>query len=1055
MKQFSRKSILSFTALLFLSVQAFCQQVLSGTVRDSNGEPIPGAVVLLQNDRDKGTMTDISGRWSLKIDSPKPSEVVIEVSCLSYKTVTEKVGKRSKIDVVLEDNTEEIDEVVVVGYGAMRRSDLTGSLASVKVDENDAARSNSLDQLLQGAASGVEVINNSSAPDAGVSIRIRGITSLNGSSEPLYVVDGVIMTDAVSGDFTKEMSEESNGLMGLNPSDIASMEILKDASATAIYGADGANGVILITTKQGSRQKPVIRFQAGMDFQSISKRMPMLNFEEYVQFLEARTDSYSQTMLSRIFDDPYMHTGLRVTPTDWQEYSLHTVANKRWFLSVSGKPNTTSYSLSLGANIKDGIVRSTGVDNYTMRLNVDKTFTKRFVLGTKVNFAYVYSRSQQGANSDAVQASASMMRSMLSYPPLMMYVASELDDEEDEDGMASYSSPDRWIKYAKSLRKEYRVTPTIYAKYAIAPGVIFKSQLGADYRSSERLQWKGRTVSRSTGAIAGASNTLKYRWSLDNTLDFNKKFRAHSVSGTLGMTLGQDAVRSFDDSGTNILQEAIQMGSINTAYIASTTYGEVTNSRTSFFARAIWNYADRYVLTATYRMDGSSKFLGKNRFSGFPSLAAAWRVNKEPWFVVPQISLLKFRLGWGMVGNSSISAYRTYNMYSSSKFGNHINEAEYSAGIYQNNFPNADLKWETTRQWNMGVDLSFFKGRIALTADVYHKLTYDLLQTRQVPRASGYSTRWVNQGTILNKGLEFSGDFLVVKARNFEWNLSANISFNRNSIQSLGFAVDEKEIYLKEGERSMKRYYLGSNIASSTYLTQPGNIFIEGEPIGLYYGLKTQGIVQEGQTGTMVDGATQPQQPGQINYVDMNGDGVINNLDRTVIGDLNPKFTYGFRATFSLFRLTMSMNFDGAGGKQLLNANTAMLTDPSYQYATNMLRDAYFNAWTPENKSNKYLSLSGWTTSERNYVTDRYVEDASYLRLSTVSLSYKFPFSKKSKVLKGLTAGATCGNLLMLTKYSGWSPMVNSFGHSMTRMGIDIGSYPYARSYSFDLTFTF
>lgn len=1051
MKQIYRK-LIAAAALLLIGLSALAQQI-TGTVKDANGEPVPGAVVVLQSDRTKGAVTDAQGRYTLNASAASLAGAVLEVSCISYKTVTENIGKRSVINIVLEDDNEILDEVVVVGYGAMRRSDLTGSLASIKVDETEAAHSNSLDQLLQGAASGVEVINNSAAPDAGVSIRIRGMTSLNGSSEPLYVVDGVIMTDAVSGSITSQMDEETNSLMGLNPQDIASVEILKDASATAIYGADGANGVVLITTKQGNREKPMIRFQSGFEYQTLAKKIDVLGFDEYVSFLQDRTDANAAQTLRRMYDDPDMRTGIKVTPVDWQEYTLHNIINQRYYLSVSGRPETIRYSLSIGANKKDGVVRSTGVDQYTVRLNVDKDFSPKFTLGTKMNFAYVHAESQQGANSDAVQASASMMKSLLSYRPFMTGVADDQLDNDDE--IESYSGPDRWIKNAHSERKEYRITPSMFGKYKIADWLSFRTQLGADYRSSERTQWKGRDVNRSSGAIGGASNAVRYRWSWDNTFDFNRKIAAHNISGTVGMTTGADDYLTFTNTGTNILQEAIQVNNINSAYNASSSYTEVANSRTSYFVRGIWNYADRYVITGTYRVDGSSRFQGRNRFSGFPSLAAAWRVNKEPWFVVPAVSLLKLRLGWGMVGNSNISAYRTYNLYSVAKYGNHTNNAEYSTGIHQENFSNSDLKWETTRQWNAGLDLSFFKGRIAITADAYHKQTYDLLQSRFVPLASGFSTRWVNQGTILNKGLEFSIDLLPVKAKFFEWNVSANISFNRNCIESLGFAVDEKEIYLEEGVRTMKRYYLGSNIASSTYLRAPANIFMEGRPIGLYYGYKTDGIVQEGETGTIVEGSTEPQRPGQIRYVDMNGDGIINDFDRTIIGDFNPKFTYGFKTSMSFFGFTLNLSFDGVYGKQLLNANLAQLTDPSWQSSTNVLKDAYRKAWTPENRNNKYVALDGWNNNERGFVTDRYIEDASYLRLSLVSLNYRFVIPKKWKVVKGFVLGASCGNAFMITKYSGWSPLVNSFGHSMTRMGIDIGSYPFSRTYSLDLTFTF
>ena len=1053
------KRFLTAVLTLTVSLAAYAQNVqVKGCVKDSKGEPVIGAFVTLQSDKTVGAVTDIDGNYVISIPAANASKAVLEASCISYKTVAEPVGKRAVINFELQEDSELLEEVVVVGYGAMRRSDLTGSVTSVKVDENEASHSASLDQMLQGAAAGVDVINNSAAPGAGVSIQIRGMNSLSGSSEPLYVIDGVIMSDAANDAVSSSMEEETNGLMGLNPSDIASIEILKDASATAIYGADGANGVVLITTKQANKEKPVIRFNVGLDYLTRLNRIEVLSFDEYVQFLEDRNDDSARTYLNKIYDS---EGNLKVTPVDWQEYAMQNVLNQRYFFSVSGSPKTIKYSFSVGANLQDGIVKSTGVDQYTMRLNVDKTFTKRFTLGTKMNFAYIESQSQQGANSDAVQASASMMKSLLSYRPYISGVQDDDDPDEDED-LESYSGPDKWLKEAKATRKEFRITPTLYAKFKIADWVSFKSQIGGDFRSSERTSFKGYRITR-TFSNAGVSNNVNYRWSWDNTFDFAHKIKKHSISGTLGMTFGQDNSIGFNEQATKLIQEALMTGNINSSDNATTTFSNTVNSRASFFVRGIYNYADRYVLTATYRLDGSSKFTGNNRFAGFPSLAAAWRINQEPWFVVPAISTAKLRIGWGKVGKSSVTAYQVYNTYSTSSIGNHTNDAEYSSGIQQSNFSNEDLKWETTEQWNAGLDFAMFKGRLALTVDAYYKTTYDLLQSRNVPLASGYSTRWVNQGTILNKGLEISIDTVPVKTRNFEWDLSGNISFNRNTLQSLGFAVDEKEIYIEQGVRETRRYYLGSNIASSKYMKAPANIFIEGMPLGLFYGYKTDGIVQVGETGTPMEcktdsstGALIPQQPGQIKYVDMNGDGIINDDDRTIIGDMNPKFTYGFKTSFSLFRFTLSASFNGVYGKSIINANNAQLWDYTWTSCTNVLRDAYLNCWTPENPTNKYTSLKGWTNSEElAIVTDRYVQDASYLRLSLLSLTYDFKIPKKSKIVRGLTLGASCSNVFILTDYDGWSPLVNSFGKSMQRMGIDLGSYPTARGYSFDVKLRF
>lgn len=1047
------KKILCLALMLLLTLPLLAQQSISGTVKDSQGEPIPGAAVLVKGTQ-RGTATDIDGRFTLTIPASLLQGAVLDFSCFSFKSQSIPLGKKTQFDIVLEEDATLLEEVVYVGYGSMRRSDLTGALTSVKIDEDKADVISSLDQMLHGAASGVDIINNSAAPGAGVSMRIRGVTSLNASSEPLYVVDGMVMTDAVSGSVSGDMDEETNGLLGLNPQDIAKIEILKDASATAIYGADGANGVVLITTRQAGKGRMSIRFTAGLDVMTPYKRMDMMSFDEYVGYLQDRTDTYAQSMLARMYDTPASRSGLKVHPVDWQDYSFRNVVNQRYHFSINGNADNLKYNFSLGYKQGKGIVRETGLDQYTGMLNLEKKLGKRVTLGAKVNFAYVASESQQGAGLDAIQPSTSMMTSILTFRP---FSTSNLNGDDDHiEDTEDFSGPDRWLKYARSTNKEIRTTPVVYLNVDIPKGFTFSSRIGGDLRSSERTQWKGREVSRATGAVGGISDALKYRWNWDNTLTYNFNKNKHYVNAMVGFTIGQDKVETHNPKATNILDETNQIDGMNAAYNATFIYNEVQNSRASFFTRVVYSFADRYILTATYRLDGSSKFQGKNRFSGFPSAAFSWYMSREPWFVVPVISMLKLRFGWGQVGNSAVSAYQTMDVYSSNKYGNHFNDSGYSTGIYQSNFSNAGLKWETTEQFNVGLDYEMFKGRLTFTADAYYKTTRDLLQSRKVPYLSGYSTMWVNQGTINNKGLEFTLEGVPIVTKDFEWMIGGNLSLNRNTIVDLGFSMDTNPLYLEKGVAQQKRYYLGNNVAQSTYLRNPANIFVEGMPIGLFYGYKTDGIIQEGETGVPLEKGGEPRQPGQIRYVDMNGNGYIDEYDRTIIGDNNPKFIYGFHTSFKYKGFSLSLDFDGVYGKDVLYANLAQITDTGWSYCTNTLREARYNAWSSQNPGGTYPALNGGITqAERAFVSDLLIKDASYLRLSSLNFSYTFDFPKTSKVLKRIQAGFTAGNLLVITKYPGWSPIVNSFGQSMTRIGVDVGSYPLARSFSLDVKLSF
>ena len=1052
------KRIIYIINLIFLLCSGFCDlsardRVLRGTVKDSQGNALPGVVVMVEGHNDIGVVSDLDGVWELSC--PDKKELRIVASCMGYVTTVVEVSQLSVVDVVLKEDTIELEETVVVGYGAMRRSDLTGSVTSVKIDEDNASRSSTLDQLLLGQAAGVNVMANSAAPGAGISILIRGVSSLNGNNQPLYVVDGVILTsESTSVQLVGEdMNEDLNPLSGINPQDIASIEVLKDASATAIYGAEGANGVILITTKDASRERPSINVNVGLDMVTPQRKIEVLSFDEYVSFL---TDVGATTELKRIFADPSDPSTIRVSPVDWQDYALKEKLRQRYFFSVSGKPQSLKYTFSFGYNNTPGIVQTTGSEQYTMRANLSKSFGKKLRIDSKFNLGYISTDSQQGV---AVGTnSSSLIKGLVTSRP---YFSIPIDDEDDDDEtMGILAGPDMWFKNAYINNDKYKITYSLSVDYKILPWLSFKSSFGLDYNLARMEKWKGKEISRSNGAQTGIAESIASKWTFDNQLNFNKKHGRHRIYGTLGMTMGRHLTTAHGLTAQNLIQDGLQSDNINSAHIANISYSEKRNSNLSVFTRIVYDYADRYVLTATYRLDGSSMFVGKNVFSSFPSAAFAWRVNQESWFDCPVISMLKLRLGWGQVGNSNAGPYATYNLYSSTSYANHFDASGYISGGYPSVFVNPDLKWETTRQWNAGIDFSMYEGRIALSVDAYDKTTYDLLQAKMVPYTSGYTTRWVNQGTINNKGLEITLELTPVATKMVEWNVSGNISFNRNELVDLGFEMGEKDIYIQKGQEP-QRYscYEGAVVTSGLYMSQPANIFIEGMPIGLFYGYRTDGIVPEGKEGIPISASSAPQQPGQINYVDMNENGYLDDGDKTVIGSCRPDFTYGFSTNLKLWRFRIGASFNGVYGREIFNANAASEYDTSFNKYLNVRKDAYYNAWTPQNQDTKVFKLiGGWATggsnTERGFVTDRYIEDGSYLKLSSLSLSFSVPLPK-NKVLRSLDLGVSATDVYVWTNYSGWDPSANSFGASMTRMGIDSGSYPPSRAFCFDCKFTF
>ena len=1045
-------------------VSAAAQGRIGGKVLDAKGEPVVGAVVMLENNTSVAATTDFDGRYSMTIPS-SARHPKLKASCIGYVEQTLDAEGKTEVNFVLEENAEELDEVVVVGYGSMRRSDLTGSVASVRIDEGEASRSTNIGQLLQGQASGVQVVNDGGAPDGGVSILVRGASSFNGSSQPLYVVDGIIFNGASSSHrmLTVGTSGDSddtvNGLMGLNPQDIASIEILKDASATAIYGSEGANGVVLITTKTANRERPVIRFNSGVDVSQISKRADILSFDEYSDYIYTKVQMEvpgGRSILEAMYEDPVNRTGLKVYPVDWQDYALRTAVSQRYYLSIAGKPKSTSYSYSLGYSDREGIIRTTSVKQYTMRLNLDRTVGKRFRFGTKTNLAYIDSDMTQATSGGSLISSTSLIRSIMMFPPYSSY---NLEEEfEDEEGNLQ-SSPLRWLDRRDFVdtRQEYRITPNLYAEYKIAPWLTFRSMVGGDYRNAEYQKFKSsliNTTSEGSNAATGTFESLY--WNIDNLLMFDKKLGAHNLSGTLGSTVNKKLSIDERVQGWGIDQYKAGVNSINSAPYTGLSYYENQSQLASFFIRAIYSYRDRYVLTATFREDGSSKFREGNKWAAFPSFAFAWRLNQEPWFKIPAVSMAKLRLGWGRVGNQNIGSRLTLSNYGSSHIPTHDvgNSAESTIVLYPSNIANPDLKWETTEQLNAGLDLSLWKGRVALTVDAYRKMTYDLLQSKAIPYSTGFTSVYVNEGDIENKGLELTLDLVPVKTHSWEWTLNGNISFNRSKIVKISDTADSKQVFITPDHAEEVVYFYGSSLGSSNYVTYPGNIFMEGYPMALFYGWKVKGIVREGQVGTPLAEGGEERQPGYIDYYDLNGNGYIDDEDRTIIGNPNPDFIYGFQTALTWKRLTLSAGFNGSFGNDIINMNKAVETYTATA-GSNVLRDAFHKAWTPENQDTDYPAVGSISTTDSRKVSTWYVEDGSYLRLANLSLSWRAPIRRDARVLKGLTLSASANNLHVWTRYSGWDPDVNSFGTNIRKLGCDSGSYPANRTFSFDVKFTF
>ncbi|MFY9364977.1 MAG: TonB-dependent receptor, partial [Bacteroidales bacterium] len=954
----------------------------------------------------------------------------IEFVSIGLRTQVLPIEGRSVINVILEEDSQRLDEIVVIGYGAVKRSDLTGSVASVKLDKDQSALFSSPDVLLRGKAAGVHVTAGNSAPGGAINVRIRGTATLNGNAEPLYVVDGVIMESALE-DVGSTMSggtqgsstrqEVQNGLTSINPQDIESIEILKDASATAIYGSRGTNGVVLITTKKGTTDKARITFSSLMDVGTIYKYIPVLSGEEYVTYINQKSSG------------PHYDDVSALKFTDWQRYLTRNSFSQQYRLSASGRTNKSNYFIAGGYLQNAGIVRTTGLNQLDLRANVSYDLTSKLKLTARYNTLRRINDMTTGTDNTG-GLNTSMIRQMITQPPLQ-----SLDDLEDE---YKYS-PEAWITDYVDKSTEFRNVASLSLDYKISDALTFRVFGGYDNRNKERARWYGKKTY--TGATAnGQLGIALLQTESINTeamLFFNKSFGGHHINGTVGVTYDYKTSKQYRMVNENFFTEALGIYGMGYGDNSFPNKADYYNYQIfSGLSRLNYSYKDRYLLTLTGRLDGSSRFAKENRFSFFSSVAGAWRIDKESFMSqVKAINHLKLRAGWGQTGNQAIDPFFTKDVYTNGYYG--TPEAGVMVAMYLGSLANTALMWETTEQTNVGLDISLFDNRINFSADAYYKITDGMLQEVDAPLSSGFKTIAVNLGSMSNRGLEFSLDGYVINTKDFSWNIGGNISINRNKILYLGL---NPSIF---GTQEMVAY-IGSNIASSSDLATAPNIFIEGYPIGLFWGYQTNGIYQSDEEAEGHSYSGTPRKAGDVRFVDQNGDNDINALDKVIIGDPNPDFTYGLNTTFTYKKLSLNMFFYGVYGNDVLNAN--LIKETSTHTSNNIRRVAYEQAWRSDAPGNTYPRI-GYRFQE---VSDRFIEDGSFFRLGSLTLAYNIPF-KKIGWLQSIDLSFSAHNLFTLTKYSGYNPEVNSFSNDPTRIGIDFGGYPTTRSFSFGLSLTF
>ncbi len=1026
---------------------SFAQTTISGSVKSKNGEPIPGVNIVITGTTN-GTVTDINGNYSLPIGSEGVKQLTF--SFIGFQSQTVDVKGKSQIDVTLVESFQDLDEVVVVGYGTMKKSDLTGSVSSVKI-EPERSPVATVDQLLQGKASGVFVSSASAEPGASINVRIRGLNSLSVSNQPLYVVDGIPFDVDINTPNSMGASSDNNysPLVAINPADIEAIEILKDASATAIYGSRGANGVVLITTKGGKNKASEISFSSSLSVSNATKHIDVLSPQEYAEFRndwETANAKINGEEPDLPFDGVNGPIPSEVQGYNWQDELLRTAFSQDYNLALSGSNKDANYYISFGATDGEGIVLNSGLKRYSFNGKLNWKMSDK--LKYSLNTAFSHSEGQGTSTSgDTENIGWSAMSWMLSKSP----ISSDYDTSED------YIDPEE-IESATPLTfvNEYTSIPTTNSfrgnfslDYEIVSWLTFETKFGLNYAFNKRGQYWPKSlpmVLDQGRAGYSTSEQMSYTW--NNLLHFNIKVDDHKISGVAGIETNQNTKEFFKVKGDGFADDDLSYYGIESASIFDPAdLDKIKQSLFSVLARANYSYKNKYFATVTGRYDGSSKFSSKKKYGFFPSFSLAWRTSKENFLKDSEtISNLKLRFGWGQVGNQGLPPYNSLAQYAAVVYPlNGASTSGYAISEFEK-----DITWETTEQINAGVDFGMFDNRLSVSVDVYKKLSKDILIQKSMPLSSGYATAWTNLGEIENKGFDLELNTRIIDKK-FKWDLGGNFSLYRNKIQKLG---------LPESSYGYSQFW-GRKIPGANV---PVNTFIEGKATGLFWGYKTDGIFQ---TQDEIDALNKNAQdkagadyyqfgiqnyPGDLKYADENNDGIVNEADKTIIGNPNPDFTYGINSKFSYSHFSLDLFITGVHGVDVFNQNLTDFTNVG-RSSRNVYSPAYKEAWTGEGTTNRWPRLQNDWQMNRLLPSDLMIEDGSYVRLQTATLSYDVPVNGINW-LKNLKLSASGYNLFTFTDYSWFNPEANAYSNNNSAVGIDRNSYPLARTFIFSLRLT-
>ena len=956
------------------------QHVITGTITDGQTkETLPGVTIMIGNSGE-GTITDIDGKYSLTANDADQ----LNFSYIGYVNQEILVGEQMVINLQLMSDVENLGELVVVGYGNMKKEDITGSVALVRAEDMKDRVNNQVGSLIQGKAAGVQVLSSSGNPAEGFSIRVRGTNSINASSEPLYVVDGVPTTDTRS----------------INPSDIESLTVLKDASSAAIYGAQGANGVVIITTKRGSGDKPTLSFESYVGVSKVWNTLDVLNAEEY-------RDLMTEMGQSTNWED-YPHN------TDWQDEIFQEGLSQNYQMSVSGQSNKTNYYVGAGWTSQNGAVRSSEMERGNFKINLDQEVNNWLKIGTRI--AYTHYRDVDVNDNSGVGNGGVLMGALMTPAIIDIY---------NEDGSYTSNPLQNWenpIASTDGTDREYnkdRFLGNAFAEVKLYKDLMWKTNLGLDvqYGIYDSFTDPYKTsYGRANQGVGSNSTDKSIYYIFDNTLNYNKSFGNHKLSALAGSVIQATKWENSYIQTKNYSSDNISTPNAGSEIMSATAY-KSEKANASFLGRINYDYQGKYLFTTNFRADGSSNFGPDNRWGFFPSFSGGWRLSEEDFLEdATFLSDLKLRIGWGLVGNDQIGTYAYFGRVGSG--ANYPIGGSPQPGTYPASIQNDNLKWEQSEQTNIGVDASFFQSRVRLSADAYIKNTEDLLINAPLPTSTGYTEAIQNIGQLQNKGLELLLSTDNLKDRAIEWTTDFNISFNRNEVIDL----------------------VGQELYQAPVTSRGDAVLVaEGLPLGSFYGYEWGGV----------DPTT-----GNAYYIAADGSSTFNpdpDTDRKVIGDPNPDFYYGFTNTLRYKSFSLSIFLEGKQGNDILNLTRMegeAMTTPANQLAS------VNDRWKQPGDITDIPKASP-SDINNSLVSTRFVEDGSYLRLKTLSLAYQLPTPFVNRLhLNGLRVYVTGENLFTITGYSGYDPEVNAYGSSNTVQGVDYGTYPQTRNFIFGVNIT-